>query len=105
MKRHRYLGGVPLIESRLNAKKWGTTGDLKYVADETATMAPANKELVDRWVFANNFEKELVDTNQALKPAAEVTTFLEENEILNVEVSNAYKKYAKEVLGEFTSWK
>ena len=96
----RELGDVCLIEAKLKAKKWDTTGPIQYLKDKTDAIKVLNDGLFAQWVAAREF----------LNTESEITIeqFSFETEKLNTlrdHVADQYKAYTRDTLSEFTKLK
>lgn len=96
----RELGDVCLIEAKLKAKKWDTTGPIQYLKEKTEAIKVLNDGLFAQWLAAREF------LNMQSEHSTEAfTTETGELKKRREEVTEAYKAYTRETLSEFTKLK
>ena len=96
----RELGDVCLIEAKLKAKKWDTTGPIQYLKEKTEAIKVLNDGLFAQWLAAREF------LNMQSEHSTEAfTTEIGKLKKHRDEVTEAYKAYTRETLSEFTKLK
>ena len=96
----RELGDVCLIEAKLKAKKWDTTGPIQYLKEKTEAIKVLNDGLFAQWLAAREFLN--MQSEHSTEAFTTETGKLKKH---GDEVTEAYKAYTRETLSEFTKLK
>ena len=96
----RELGDVCLIEAKLKAKKWDTTGPIQYLKEKTEAIKVLNDGLFAQWLAAREFLN--MQSEHSTEAFTTETGKLKKH---RDEVTEAYKAYTRETLSEFTKLK
>ena len=89
----RELAEVTLVENRLALKPWGAAA-IEHIREHTKAQTVNASQLLTRWTTCKASDT----TDQS---NADLDATIKELEELTTDYQNKYKKYTKEILGEF----